>query len=170
MPPVNHVIILSPCPLYILLSLCHCFPTSSLFGGQLYERDNHMLRGSQHHCILNSMLVNQNELKSNSSGLRALKISCSICWVLRIKTTGSQLVAAFNKIWLFCPIGCYYQKPELYHTPNNTFLLVGSDQKRKCHFPETKVANKDSRWFSSDHLVTHHNCTLVKFTLHLWFN
>lgn len=118
------LLLLSPC----LLSPP---PVPFLVDGFLRGITICLLIVSQHHCILNSMLVNQNELKSSSSGLGVLKIRRSICWVLRIKTTGGQLVAALNKIWLFCPIGCYYQKLELYHMPNNTVLFISWQWWRK---------------------------------------
>lgn len=143
MPSVNHVRILPSCLFSILLSRCHLSPTSPFSSGQFSERANHMLIVSQHHCILNSMLVDQNELKSSSSGLGVLKIRCSICWVLRIKTTGSQLVAALNKIWLFCPIGCYYQQLELYHMLNNIVLLISWQWSRKeVPFPRNWTCQK----------------------------
>lgn len=59
-------------------SLCYLYPLSS-WSGQALEREKHVLIGRQHLCILNSMLVNQNELKRSGSGLRVLKISPSIC-------------------------------------------------------------------------------------------
>ena len=172
MPSVSQAKQLLSGPFSILLSFRHLSLLSWFSKWEVLRGGiNHMLIDSQQHCISNSMLVNQNEPKGSSSGLRMLKISCSICWVLRIKTTGGQLVAVLNKIWRFCPIGCHYEKPEL--SVRLTALcswLVGSDQARKCRFPGTQPAKKGNRWLSSDPLVAHHNGTVVEFTLHLWFN
>lgn len=146
---VNHRIILSSC-LLLFFSFLTSSPIHSFPNGQLSGRDYHMLIISHHHYILNSTLVNQNELKRSSSGLRVLKISGSICWVLRIKTTGGQLVAALNKTWLLCPIGCNYQKLKVCWIPGYLTTLcfpLVSDPDWKCHFPGTKPAKKDNRCF-----------------------
>lgn len=171
MPSVNHVKLLPS--FSILLSLSPLSPTSWFSSGKFSDRENHMLIMRQHHCISNSMLVNQNELKSSSSGLGVLKISCSICWVLRIKTTGGQLVAALNKIWLLCPIGCYYMRNSNYnytHLTTLCFGLAGRDQERKFQFPGTKAAKEREQMAFKRSPLPHHNPTSVKFTLHLWMN
>jgi hypothetical protein len=110
------------------------FPPLSPSNGQALEREKHVLIGSQHLCILNSMLVNQNELKRSSSGLRVLKISLSICWVLRIKTTGGQLVAVLNKSWLLCPPVPTASRLN-YRTPNNAVFISWQQSLKEMSFP-----------------------------------
>lgn len=54
-------------------------PSAHVLMGSFLAEITITLIISHHHCILNSTLVNQNELKRSSSGLRGLKISGSIC-------------------------------------------------------------------------------------------
>lgn len=130
-PPVNPVLMLSPHP----SSVGHCYLSPlSASNGQALEREKHVLIGSQHLCILNSMLVNQNELKRSSSGLRVLKISLSICWALRIKTTGGQLVAVLYKSWLLCPPAPTASSSN-YRTPNNAVFMSWQKSLKEVSFP-----------------------------------
>ena len=132
------------CPSSCLLSLHYHSPNSSSCG-PFSKRGNHMVTISQQHCILNSMLVNQNELKSSISGLRVLKISCSICWVLRIKNHRRSVNLLLLLIRYDCsaPLAATTRNFDyLVHVTTLRFSSVDNDQKRKCYFTGTKTCQK----------------------------